>query len=82
MQYSLLVFEIVFSNQYSIMGVMYQRVSGWEKMGIVGVDGKTKAGSSCHQGTDSGTIGDKDVHKSQDRLRRSLVGVWHPTNSE
>ena len=67
------------------MGVMYQRVSRWEVAGVVGLNGKPKAGSSCHQGTDSCavfSVGDKDVHKSQDRSERPLVGVWHPTNSD
>ena len=49
------------------------------------MDGKPKVGSSCHQGTNSGTVfsvDDKDVHKSQDRLGQPWVGVWHPTNSD
>ena len=50
---------------------MYQKVGGWEGVGVVGVDDQLKAGSSCrHEGTDSGavvSVGNKDVHKSQDR---------------
>ena len=36
MQYSLLVFGIVFHNHCNIMGVAYKRVGGWERAGSSG----------------------------------------------
>ena len=28
------------------------------------------------------SLGDRDVHNSQDRLRQLLAADWHPTNSD
>ena len=41
-QYSLLVFEIVFYNCCNIMGVACKGLSGWE--GVVGLGGQAKGG--------------------------------------
>ena len=51
---------------------MGEGVGGW-------VD-KPKAGSPCNDAVFS--IGDRDVHNPQDRLRRPLTVVWHTTNSD
>ena len=83
MQYVLLVFEIDFLQPCYITGVIYEGVGRWE--GVVGVGGQWKAGSPCHYGTDNSpvfSVGDRDVHNPQDRLRQTLAAVWHPTNSD
>ena len=54
-----------------------------------GVSGQTEGELSLplghRQGTDSGAVfpvGDRDVHKPQDRARQPLAVVWHPINSD
>ena len=51
--------------------------------GVSGLLDKLKVGPPCHYCTDSGavfSVGDRDVHNPQDRLRRILAAAWHPTN--
>ena len=85
MQYSLLVFEIVFYNHCNIMGVTYK---GWVsgRGWVVGKQvGKPKAGPPCHYATDSGAVfpvDDRNVHKPQDKSRQYLAAAWHTTNSD
>ena len=47
--------------------------------------GQAEGRPSLPLGTDSGavfSVGDRDVHKPQDKSRQPLVAVWHPTNSD
>ena len=48
MQYSLLVFEIVFYNHCNVTGVAYKEVDGWEGGGEGGWVGKSKVGLPCY----------------------------------
>ena len=52
MQYSLLVFEIVFYNNCNITDGAYKGVDGWEGMGVgvVGAGGQAKGGHSLPLG--------------------------------
>ena len=46
--------------------------------GVVGVGGKPKVSSPCHEGTDSDAVppvGDRDVHNPQDRSKQPLATV-------
>ena len=69
MQYSLLVFEIVFYNHCNIMDVVYK--------GVVGVGEQAEGRLLCYQSTDSGVLFSvsRDVHSAQDRSRRTLTAV-------
>ena len=51
---------------------------------VVGVSGQVKGGPSLPLGHSAAvfSVGDRDVHKPQDRSRWALAAVWHPTNSD
>ena len=80
MQYSLLVFEIVFTTP------VISRIALIQGRWVGGGGG----GSWVSQRRalpairpDSGAVlsaDDRDVHKSQDKSRRPMAAVWHSTN--
>ena len=70
MQYSLLVFEIVFYNPCDITDGTYK--------GVVGAGGQAEGGPSLHQATDSSAVfstDNRDAHKPQYSLRRPLAAA-------
>ena len=50
-------------------------MGGWEGGGGGGWVGATDSGAVF-------SVGDRDVHKPQDRSRQPLAVVWYPTNSD
>ena len=58
---------------------------GGREAEVVVVGGQAEGGFSLPLGHDISTmysVGNRDVHKQQDRLRQPLATVWHPINSD
>ena len=79
MQYSLLVFEIVFYNTCNITGTVYEGVGEWEGVGSGGGGRQVESGFSLPLGHRQWccvlSVGDRDVHNPQDRSRQILAAV-------
>ena len=85
MQYSWLVFEIVFYRHFNITDGAYKRVGGWEGVGWGGGGGWQAGGGQnlplrCIEWC-CPPVGDRYVHNPQDGLRRHCL-QFHNTNSD
>ena len=74
MQYSLLVFEIVFTTPVISRMVL---IKGWVGggRGVVGASGQVEGGPSCHQTTDSGAVlsaDDRDVTQTTGQIETTI----------